>query len=184
MRRKLKKRRSARVITLDNNMRIKAVPAVVGGILFAVVCAVVVALVFVFYNWMTAKAPALGVVIPKILYVLLVVACSYVAANYFNTRSLVPSISVGGLCLLMSVVFTISAYDWAGLLGATIPLKIVLTLIGVVAGYFLVDVLYLSWLPVREEDDSYFVDEEYDPDYVPGTYDESQYVDYNNLPKY
>lgn len=184
MRRKLKKKKPARVITLDDNLNIKAVPAVIGGIIVTLLCAVLVALVYVLYAWLVYKAPVMGVVIPKILYVLFVVVGSYVAANYFNTRSLVPSVSVGGLFLLMSLVFTVSAYGWAGLLGAAIPLKVVLTLIGVVAGYFLVDVLYISWLPVHETDDNYFAEEQYDSDFVPGTYDESQYTDYNNLPKY
>ena len=184
MQRKLKKRKSSHVFDFGDNVRVRAVPAVIGGLLLAVLCAVLVALIYVAYKYLVFKWSAVGVAVPIILYILAVMVSSYVAANYFNTRSLVPSISVGGLWLLMSITYSVSAYGWAELLGVTIPLKILFTLVGVIAGYFLVDVIYLPFLPVREQDDSYFMDDEYDIDYD-DTYNLNDDADtYQNFPKY
>lgn len=168
MRRKLNGRKAPRVIALNDNLKLRLVPAVIGGLLLAVACAVVVALVYILYTFLVSKSAAVGVAVPIILYILLVMVSSYVAANYFNTRSLVPSASVGGLCLLMSVTYSISAYGVVGLAGAAVPLKLLFTLVGVIAGYFLVDVIRLDFLPMREQNDSYFMDDEYDEDYLNG----------------
>ncbi|MGI5824892.1 MAG: hypothetical protein ACOX7J_04890 [Bacillota bacterium] len=178
MQKKLRKKKSAHVIALSENLKIRTAPAVAAGILIAVVSAVLVALIYTLYMFLVDKSPAVGVAVPVILYILLVMAGSYVAANYFDTRSLVPSASVGGLFLLMSLTYTISAYGFAELGGATVPLKLLFTLIGIFLGYFLVDIVYLPWLPIREHNDSYFVEDEYDDDYRSDAA-ENNYNDYN-----
>ena len=188
MQRKLNGRKSPRVIALNDNLKLRLAPAIVAGLLLAVASAVVVALVYILYTFLVSKSPAVGVAVPIILYILLVMVCSYVAANYFNTRSLVPSASVGGLCLLMSVTYSLSAYGVAGLAGAAVPLKLFFTLVGVIAGYFLVDVIRLDFLPVREQNDSYFVEDEYDEDYLGGGTSGAYYNDdnsgYDDMPKF
>lgn len=159
---KLRKKKKSHVIELSGSIKIRTVPAVIAFIVLAVVCAFLVAGVFALYTFLVGKSSAVGVAVPVILYILLVTVSSYVAANYFNIRSFVPSATVGGLFLLMSLTYTISAYGFKELAGATVPLKLLFTIIGVFLGYFLVDIINLPWLPVREQDDSYFMDDEYD----------------------
>ena len=159
---KLRKKKNSHVIALSDSIKIRTLPAIIGGILLGIICAVLVALIYSLYMFLVSKSSAVGVAVPIILYILLVTASSYVAANYFNIRSFVPSASVGGLFLLMSLTYTISAYGFKELAGATVPLKLLFTIIGVFLGYFLVDIINLPWLPVREQNDSYFMDDEYD----------------------
>lgn len=162
MRRKLRKKKSAPVIVLSDNLKMRLVPACLAGLLLAVAAAVVIALLFSLYQFWVSKSPSVGTVIPILLYIVFVTIGSYLAANYFDTRSLIPSLSVGGLFLLMSLTYTLSAEGLAGLGGAVIPLKLLFTLIGLFLGYFLVDIIYISWLPVREQYDNYFIDDEYE----------------------
>lgn len=191
MQRKLNGKKSPKVIALNDNLKLRIVPAVVAGLLLAVVLAFMVSVVYICYTWLVSKAAPVGVAVPIILYILLVMVCSYVAANYFNTRSLIPSVSVGVLCLLMSITYTISAYGVVGLAGAVVPLKLLFTLVGVIAGYFLVDVIRLDFLPVRVQNDSYFMEDEYDESYFnegytsgSGYYGDDNYGGYNDKRKF
>ena len=119
------------------NKKYRLLPIVFLGLIVALLSALLLSMLYALYCYLAAKNGNVSVIAPTVIYFVIILLASALMTYMIKGRSLLPCLLIGLLFFCYSIGYSIAAFGIENIKISSILIKLLISAVAAVGGYFI-----------------------------------------------